>query len=81
MESENGVTVKEERIVSERTDVRESAKEQNADINGEGASNLKEASKQGTKSETKDIKIQTGLSIERLGDTLLPEKEVTFGVF
>ena len=56
MESENGVTVEEERIVSERTDVEDSAteakkEEQNAEINGEGASNKKEASKKETKSE------------------------------
>ncbi|XP_022743234.1 protein WVD2-like 4 [Durio zibethinus] len=56
MESENGVTVEDERIVGERTDVEESAteakkEEQNVGIDGEGASNLKEASKQGTKSE------------------------------
>ncbi|XWS66549.1 hypothetical protein CRYUN_Cryun05aG0209200 [Craigia yunnanensis] len=56
MESENGVTVEEERIVSERTYVEDSAteakkEEQNADINSEGASNKKEASKQETNSE------------------------------
>ncbi|GMI64624.1 hypothetical protein HRI_000131800 [Hibiscus trionum] len=59
MESENGVTMEEEIILSEKADVEGSAAEEkkdepNADINGEEASNLKEDSKQqGTKSEGK----------------------------
>ncbi|KAK9026671.1 hypothetical protein V6N11_039505 [Hibiscus sabdariffa] len=68
MESENGVTMEEEIIVSEKADVEESAAEEkkeepNADINSEGASNLKEDSKQqGTKSEDKAIKATENVS-------------------
>ena len=75
MESESGVTVEEERIVSERTDVEESAieakkEERNADINGEGASNLKEASKQGTKSEGMASKAATNVSKSKISKPL-----------
>ncbi|OMO69169.1 hypothetical protein CCACVL1_19627 [Corchorus capsularis] len=76
MESENGVTVEEERIVSEKTDVEESAtetkkEEENADINGEEeASNLKEASKQGTKSDSMASKAAANVSKSKISKPL-----------
>ncbi|XWS56100.1 hypothetical protein CRYUN_Cryun09bG0057400 [Craigia yunnanensis] len=80
MESENGVTVEEERIVSERTDVKESAKEElNADINGEGASNLKEASKQGTKSEGRASKAAANVSKSKISKHLKESGNLTGG--
>ncbi|XWS59348.1 hypothetical protein CRYUN_Cryun08bG0113800 [Craigia yunnanensis] len=84
MESENEVTVEEERIVSERTDVEESAieakkEEENADINGEGASNLKEASKQGTKSEGMASKAATNVSKSKISKPLKEPGNLTSG--
>ncbi|OMO68646.1 hypothetical protein COLO4_29512 [Corchorus olitorius] len=76
MESENGVTVEEERIISEKTDVEESAtetkkEEENADINGEEeASNLKEASKQGTKSDSMASKAAANVSKSKISKPL-----------
>ncbi|XVE96243.1 hypothetical protein REPUB_Repub02eG0204800 [Reevesia pubescens] len=84
MESENGVSVEEERIVSERTDVEESAteakkEEQNAVIDGEGASNLKEASKQGTKSEGKASKAAANVSKSKISKPLKEPGNLTGG--
>ncbi|KAK8504459.1 hypothetical protein V6N13_126135 [Hibiscus sabdariffa] len=75
MESENGVTMEEEIIVSEKADVEESAAEEKkleptAGINGEGASNLKEDSKQqGTKSEGKASKAPANVSKSQISKT------------
>ncbi|XVE61358.1 hypothetical protein DITRI_Ditri06bG0033100 [Diplodiscus trichospermus] len=84
MEYENGVTVEEERIVSENTNVEESAieankKEENADTNGEGASNLKEASKQGTKSEGMASKAATNVSQSKISKPLKESGNQTGG--
>ncbi|XP_039015463.1 protein WVD2-like 4 [Hibiscus syriacus] len=68
MESENGVTMEEEILVSEKAEVEESFAEEkkeepNADINGEGDSNLKEDSKQqGKKSQVKANKAPANVS-------------------
>ncbi|XP_021289840.1 protein WVD2-like 4 isoform X2 [Herrania umbratica] len=75
MESENEVTVEEEIIVSERTDVEESAteakkEEQNSDTNGEGVPNLQEASKQGTKSEGMASKAAANVSKSKISKPL-----------
>ncbi|KAK8504373.1 hypothetical protein V6N13_025052 [Hibiscus sabdariffa] len=75
MESENGVTMEEEIIVSEKAGVEESAAEEKkleptAGINGEGASNLKEDSKQqGTKSEGKASKAPANVSKSQISKT------------
>ncbi|WRX24991.1 TPX2 [Theobroma cacao] len=75
MESENEVTVEEERIVIERTDVEESAteakkEELNADTKGEGVANLKEASKPGTKSEGMASKAAANVSKSKISKPL-----------
>ncbi|XWS43317.1 hypothetical protein CRYUN_Cryun16bG0092500 [Craigia yunnanensis] len=85
MESENGVTVEEERIVSERTDVEESVieakkEEQNADINGEGASNLKETSKQRIKSEGMASKAAKNVSKSKISKPLKEPGNLTGGI-
>ncbi|KAG4215809.1 hypothetical protein ERO13_A01G199900v2 [Gossypium hirsutum] len=75
MESENGVTVEEETIVSEKTDIEESATEEkkkehddaDADINGEGDSNSKQ---QETKSEGKTSKAPANVSKTQLSRIL-----------
>ncbi|MBA0849443.1 hypothetical protein Goshw_016136 [Gossypium schwendimanii] len=75
MESENWVTVEEEIIVSEKTDIEESATEEkkkehddaDADINGEGDSNSKQ---QETKSEGKTSKAPAYVSKTQLSRTL-----------
>ncbi|XVF55907.1 hypothetical protein PTKIN_Ptkin06aG0073900 [Pterospermum kingtungense] len=84
MESENGVTVEEEIIVSEKTDVEESAieakkEEHIADFNDEGASNLKEASKQGTKSEGMANKAATNVSKSKISKPLKEQGNQTGG--
>ncbi|KAE8657772.1 Protein WVD2-like 1 [Hibiscus syriacus] len=76
MESENGITMEEEIIVSGKADVEESAADEkkvepNAYINGEEASNLKEDPKQqGTKSEGKASKAPANVSKSRISKTL-----------
>ncbi|XVE75838.1 hypothetical protein DITRI_Ditri12bG0123500 [Diplodiscus trichospermus] len=75
MESDNGVTVEEERILGEKTHVEASVteakrEEQNADINGEGASELKEASKQATKSEGMPSKAAANVSKSKISKPL-----------
>ncbi|XP_022766923.1 protein WVD2-like 4 isoform X2 [Durio zibethinus] len=82
MESESGLT--EERIVSDKTDVGESAteakkEEQNADVNGQGASDLKEASKQGTKSEGKASKAAANVSKSKISKPLKEPGNLTGG--
>ncbi|KAG8504019.1 hypothetical protein CXB51_002351 [Gossypium anomalum] len=75
MESENGVTVEEERIVSQKTDIEESATEEkkkehddaDADINGEEDSNSKQ---QETKSEGKTSKAPANVSKTQLSRIL-----------
>lgn len=77
MESENGVTVEEEIIVSEKTDIEESATEEkkkehddadaDADINGEGDSNSKQEE---TKSEGKTSKAPANVSKTQMSRTL-----------
>ncbi|XP_022746178.1 protein WVD2-like 4 isoform X2 [Durio zibethinus] len=84
MESENGVTLEEKRIVSERTDVEESAIEakkegQNADINREGAPNLKEACKKGTKSKGVASKAATIVSKSKISKPLKEPGKLTAG--
>ncbi|KAK8510558.1 hypothetical protein V6N13_110069 [Hibiscus sabdariffa] len=75
MESENGITMEEEIIVSEKAYVEKSAAEEKkleptTGINGEGASNLKEDSKQhGTKSEGKASKAPANVYKSQISKT------------
>ncbi|XP_039007658.1 protein WVD2-like 4 isoform X2 [Hibiscus syriacus] len=83
MESENGVTMEEEIIVIEKAEVEESAAEEkkeepNADINGDGTSNLEEDSKQqGKKSQGKTNKIPANVS--KISKTLKEHSNVNGG--
>ncbi|XVF07493.1 hypothetical protein REPUB_Repub06bG0143800 [Reevesia pubescens] len=80
MESENGVTVEEERIVSEITDVEESATEaKKEEENGEGASNLKEAAKQGTESEEMASKATAKVPKSKISKPLKEPGDLTAG--
>ncbi|XP_039000363.1 protein WVD2-like 4 [Hibiscus syriacus] len=83
MESENGVTMEEDIIVIEKTEVEESAAEEkkeepSADTNGEGPSNLKEDSKQqGKKSQGKANK--TPANVSKISETSKEHSNVSGG--